>query len=109
MGPGVLWWSDVLDSALPPQRLRPDPGPGHQDPASHTAWKKSNKKKQNKTKQKKNRNKRTDKTPAEMVKAKLNRQNHPKKHTHVHLQKEKTKKRATKPINNPKTKTNSKN
>ena len=24
MGPGGLWWSSVLNSVLPPQRLRPD-------------------------------------------------------------------------------------
>ena len=37
MGPGCLWWSNVLNSALPPQRLRPDTRPEHQDPVSHTA------------------------------------------------------------------------
>ena len=37
MGPGGLWWSSVLNSALPPQRLRPDTRPEHQDPVSHTA------------------------------------------------------------------------
>ena len=42
MGPGGLWWTSVLNSALPPQRLRPDTRPEHQDPVSHTdvrgAW-----------------------------------------------------------------------
>ena len=38
MGPGGLWWSNVLNSALPPQRLRPDTRPEHQDPVSHMAW-----------------------------------------------------------------------
>ena len=36
MGPGGLWWSNVLKSALLPQRLRPDTWPEHQDPVSHT-------------------------------------------------------------------------
>ena len=35
--PGCLWWSNVLNSALPPQRLRPDTQPEHQDPVRHTA------------------------------------------------------------------------
>ena len=34
MGLGGLWWSSVLNSALPPQRLRPDTRPEHQDPVS---------------------------------------------------------------------------
>ena len=43
--------SSVLDSALPPWRLRPDMRPEHQDPDSHTAQKKKKKEpKQNKTK-----------------------------------------------------------
>ena len=37
MGPGGLWWSNVQNSALPPQRLRPDTWPEHQDPVSHMA------------------------------------------------------------------------
>ena len=41
--------------------------------------------KKNKTKQKKQ----TDRTLGQMVKAKLYRQNHTKKHTHTHSQKEK--------------------
>ena len=36
VGLGGLWWSNVLNSALPSQRLRPDSRPGHQDPVSHT-------------------------------------------------------------------------
>ena len=40
MGPGSFQWSNVLDSALPPQRLRPYTWPEHRDPASHTAQKK---------------------------------------------------------------------
>ena len=31
VGPGGLWWSNVLNSALPPQRLRPDTQLEHQD------------------------------------------------------------------------------
>ena len=37
MGPGGLWWCSVLNSALPPQRLRPDTTLVHPDPVSHTA------------------------------------------------------------------------
>ena len=37
VGPGGLWWTNVLNSALPSQRLRPDTRPEHQDPVSHTA------------------------------------------------------------------------
>ena len=42
----------------------------------------------------------TDRTPNQMVKVKLNRQNHRKKHTHTHSQKEKKekKKRASNPV-----------
>ena len=36
VGLGGLWWLNVLNSALPPQRLRPDTQPEHQDPVSHT-------------------------------------------------------------------------
>ena len=36
-GPGGLWWTNVLNSALPPQWLRPDTWPEHQDSVSHTA------------------------------------------------------------------------
>ena len=37
MEPGGLWWTNVLNFALPPQRLRPDTRLEHQDPVSHTA------------------------------------------------------------------------
>ena len=37
--------SNVLNPALPPQRLRTDTRPEHQDPVSHTAQKKMEKKK----------------------------------------------------------------
>ena len=40
VGPGGLWWSNVLNLLLPPQRLRPDTRPEHQDPVSHMAQKK---------------------------------------------------------------------
>ena len=67
--------STILDSALPPRRLMTDTWPEHQDTASHTAQKKMEEKK-------------TEGTPKQMVKAKLNRQNHTKKHTCTHSQKE---------------------
>ena len=35
VGLGGLWWSIVQNLALPPQRLRPDTRPDHQDPVSH--------------------------------------------------------------------------
>ena len=34
---GGLWWSNILNSALPPQRHRTDSRPEHQDPVSQTA------------------------------------------------------------------------
>ena len=37
VGPGGLWWTSVLNSALPSQRPRPDSRPEHQDRVSHTA------------------------------------------------------------------------
>ena len=45
MRPGGLWWSNVLNSDLPPQRLRPDTWPEHQDPVSIRAQKKREEKK----------------------------------------------------------------
>ena len=45
MGLGGLSWSSVLNSALPPQKLRSDTRPEHQDPVSHVAQKKREKKK----------------------------------------------------------------
>ena len=35
VGLGGFWWSNILTSTLPPQRLRPDTRPEHQDPVSH--------------------------------------------------------------------------
>ena len=43
-GPGGLWWSSVLNLALPPQRLRPDIQLEDQDTVSHKAQKKREKK-----------------------------------------------------------------
>ena len=37
MEPRGLWWSNVLNSALPPRRLRADTRPEHQDPVSYMA------------------------------------------------------------------------
>ena len=39
-----IWWTNVLNSALPPQRHRSDILPEHQYPVSHTAQKKREKK-----------------------------------------------------------------
>ena len=41
---GGLWWTNVLNSALPPQRHRPDAWPEHQDPVIHVAQNKREKK-----------------------------------------------------------------
>ena len=38
MGPEGLWWTNILNSALPPQRLRLDTRLEHQDPVSHIAF-----------------------------------------------------------------------
>ena len=40
-GPGGLWWTNVLNLALPPQRLRPDKWLEHQDCVSRLAFGKS--------------------------------------------------------------------
>ena len=48
MVPGGLWWSNVLNSAVPPQRLRPDIRLECQDPLSHMAQKKREKKRKKK-------------------------------------------------------------
>ena len=45
-----LWWSNVLNSALQPKRLRVDTWPEHEDPVSHMAQKKSEKKKKGRKK-----------------------------------------------------------
>ena len=45
-------WTNVLNLTLPPQRLRPDTRPGHQDSVSHTAQKKREKKKERKKEKK---------------------------------------------------------
>ena len=41
-------WTSVLNSALPPQRHRPDTWPEHQDPVIHTAQNKREKNKRKK-------------------------------------------------------------
>ena len=53
MGLGGLWWSNVLNSVIPPQRLWPDTRLEHQDPVTHTAQKKRKKKKKEKNNNKK--------------------------------------------------------
>ena len=50
---GGLWWTTVLNSALPPQRHRSDTRPEHQDPVSHTAQKKREKKRKKERKKEK--------------------------------------------------------
>ena len=39
-GAGMYSWTNVLNTALPPQMLRPDTWPEHQDPVSHMAQEK---------------------------------------------------------------------
>ena len=43
LGARGLWWSNVLNSVFPPQRLRPYTRLEHQDPVSHTVQKKREK------------------------------------------------------------------
>ena len=57
METGCLWWTNVLNSALPPQRHRPDTRPEHQDPVIHTAQKKRGKKSRKKERKMKERKK----------------------------------------------------
>ena len=45
-----LWWTNILKSALPPQRHRPDTQLEYQDPVSHIAQKKREKKKKERKK-----------------------------------------------------------
>ena len=40
MEPGGLWWTNVLNLALPPERHMPDTKLEHQYPVSHMAQKK---------------------------------------------------------------------
>ena len=47
VGPEGLWWSSILNSALPPQKLGPDTRPEYQDPVSYTAQKKREEKNNN--------------------------------------------------------------
>ena len=43
VGLGGLWWTNALNVALPPQRLRPDTQLERQDPVRYTAQKKRKK------------------------------------------------------------------
>ena len=52
MEPGRLWWSNFLNSALPPQRHRPSSRLDHKDPVSHTAQKKREKERKKDRKEK---------------------------------------------------------
>ena len=51
MGPGGLWSSNVLNSALPPVRLRPDNCPEHRYPVSQMPQKKREKKRKKERKE----------------------------------------------------------
>ena len=53
VGLGGLWWTNVLNLALPPQKLKPDTRPEHQDPVSHTAQKTREEKKKEREKERK--------------------------------------------------------
>ena len=53
MGPGALWWTNVLILAPPTLRLRPDTWTEFQDPVSHTAQKKQEKRKKDGKKERK--------------------------------------------------------
>ena len=48
VGLGGLWWSNVPNSPLPPQSLRPDTRLEHQNSVTHTAQKKREKKRKKK-------------------------------------------------------------
>ena len=50
---GGLWWTNVLNSALPAQRHRSDTWLEHQDPVSHTVQKKKEKKRRKEKKERK--------------------------------------------------------
>ena len=70
-----LWWTNVLNLGLPPQRHSPDTRLEHQEPVIHMAQnKRENKRKKEKDKIK-------------YDKAKLYRQNLTQKHKHIHSQK----------------------
>ena len=47
---GGLWWTSVLNSALPHQKHRPDTWPEYQGPVSHMAQKKREKRKKERKK-----------------------------------------------------------
>ena len=67
MEPGGLWWTNDLNSALPPQRLRPDTQPEHQDPVSHMAQKKRERKKKKEEIKKERREQLNQKTNPPMI------------------------------------------
>ena len=54
MEPGGLWWTNVLSWALPPEKFRPDTRWEHQDPVSHMAHKKRERKRKKERKIKQN-------------------------------------------------------
>ena len=56
-----LWWTSVLNSALPPKRLRPDTWLEHQDPVSHTVQKKGEKRKERKKERERERKRESEK------------------------------------------------
>ena len=74
MEPGGLWWTNVLNSALPPQRLRPDTRLEHQDPVNHMAQKKRGKKEREEERKKERKKERKEgrKKEKKVVKIKKN-------------------------------------
>ena len=73
MGPGGLWWTNVLNSGLPPQRLRPVTQPEHQDPISLTAQKRREEKYERKKERKKEKKKeRKRKNKIKVIKVEIN-------------------------------------
>ena len=49
---GGLWWTNVLNSALPTQKHRSETWPEHEDPVSHMAQNKREKKRKKDRKKK---------------------------------------------------------
>ena len=68
MEPGGLWWTNVLNSALPPQRHRPHSRAEHQDPVSHMAQKKREKEERKKRKKERKKEKKERKRKQERKK-----------------------------------------
>ena len=52
---GGLWWTNVLNFALPPQRYSPDAWPEHQEPVIHTAQNKREKRREKERKRERER------------------------------------------------------